>query len=272
VLLGGSRGRGEARADSDWDLFVYHVGDLDVAEIEALGAADLVPPGTWGPLYDGGGTLNVDGLEVDLSFRRLDIVEDVLFAAEHGAFRVYLAPQSIVGVPSYVLAAELALGEPLFGALPRPEFPPALRDSAARWWHGHAAFSLLIAEDLAAVGDLVGGVGLLAKAVLAEAHARLAASGTWSVNEKGLAGRGGLGDTAATIGGSAVSVGALELAIDDLRERIGGDRAEGLSWMGGEMFDPLDRMPDARPREAVRAGRQGFATDCCKAKEVRFRS
>jgi hypothetical protein len=252
VLLGGSRGRGEERADSDWDCFVYHVGDLDVAGIEAIGATDLVPPGTWGPLYDGGGTLRVDGFEVDLSFRRLDVVEDVLSAAAHGAFHVYVAPQSIVGVPSYVLAAELAVGKPLFGVLPRPAFPPALRHSAGRWWHGHAAFSLLIAEDLGAVGDLVGGLGLLAKAVLAEAHARLAVAGVWSVNEKGLAARGGLGDTAETIGAAGVSVRALERAIDDLRERIGGDRAEGLSWMTGEMFDPLDRMPDARPREEVR--------------------
>ena len=53
-----------------------------------------------------------------------------------------------------------------------------------------------MAEQHAVRGDVAGCTGLLARAVMAAAHARLAGHGTWSLNEKGLVSRAGLDEAA----------------------------------------------------------------------------
>ena len=80
--------------------------------------------------------------------------------------------------------------------MPRPSFSAALRRAAPPRWEGDAAFALLVAEQHSARGDAAPCAGLLARAVLAVAHARLAARGTWALNEKGLAARAGLDEAA----------------------------------------------------------------------------
>jgi predicted nucleotidyltransferase len=37
VTLGGSRARGTARADSDWDFGLYYRGSIDPADVRSLG-------------------------------------------------------------------------------------------------------------------------------------------------------------------------------------------------------------------------------------------
>ena len=49
-----------------------------------------------------------------------------------------------------------------------------------------------MAEQHAVRGDVAGWAGLLARAVMAAAHARLTAHETWALNEKGLVSRAGL--------------------------------------------------------------------------------
>lgn len=99
----------------------------------------------------------------------------------------------VAGLPTYVLVGELATCEVLRGELPRPGFPEALRRSVPPRWRSVSKFSLDLAEPLAGRGDVVTGVGLLAQAAIAEAHARLAERGEWSLNEKHIARRADLG-------------------------------------------------------------------------------
>lgn len=193
VALGGSRARGAARPDSDWDFGLYYRDAIDTDAIRALGyRGEVVEPGAWGRIVNGGAWLEVDGERVDLLYRDLAVVEHWTAEAEAGRYEVDQVGGHIAGLPTYILAGELALGQVLRGALPRPTFPAELRHTAPPRWNGDAAFSLLVAEQHAARGDAAGVAGLLARAVIAAAHARLAARGVWMLNEKGIIARAGL--------------------------------------------------------------------------------
>jgi predicted nucleotidyltransferase len=199
VTLGGSRARGVERPDSDWDFGLYYRGNIDTDAIRALGyPGHVVEPGDWGRIVNGGAWLEVDGERVDLLYRDLDVVEHWIAEADAGRFEIDRVGGHVAGLPTYVLAGELALGRVLRGSLPRPLFSAALRRSAPPRWEGDAAFALLVAEQQSVRGDTAACSGLLARAVIAMAHARLAGQGAWVLNEKGLAARAGL-DTAATI-------------------------------------------------------------------------
>ncbi len=197
VTLGGSRARGTARPDSDWDIGLYYRGGIDAAAARELGyPGHITEPGEWGRIVNGGAWLEIDGERVDLLYRDLDVVEHWIAAADAGRFEIDRVGGHVAGLPTYVLAGELALGTVLHGSLPRPSFTPALRRAAPPLWEEDAAFSLGVAEQHALRGDVAGCAGLLARAVMAAAHARLAGHGTWALNEKGLVSRAGLDEAA----------------------------------------------------------------------------
>jgi Nucleotidyltransferase domain len=193
VSLGGSRATGTAGPDSDWDFGLYYRGTIDPADVAALGWPGRVfAPGEWGRLVDGGAWLSVDGAQVDLCYRDLDVVLRWTAEAEAGRFEIQREVGYVAGIPTYVLAAELGLGRVLAGSLPRPAFPAALRASAPPLWSQLAAGALHHAEVFARRGDRVACVANAAQAVLACGWARLAAAGRWSVNEKRLVAAAGL--------------------------------------------------------------------------------
>jgi hypothetical protein len=209
VVLGGSRATGAARADSDWDLGIYYRArerPLDVDAIRALGhAGEVFEPGAWGGgLMNGGAWLRLADVKVDLVYRELGAVEHCAREAEAGRFWVERLPFYLAGIPSYVPVGELALCGPIHvreaTPLPRPSYPPALRESAASFWHTSALLSLdgAVNHHLAR-GDDVLATGCLVRALVEEAHARLAARGAWVLNEKQILARAGLGDVAPTV-------------------------------------------------------------------------
>jgi hypothetical protein len=151
-------------------------------------------PGEWGGgVMNGGAWLSVEGRRVDLHYRDLDEIEQHLAAAEQGRFKVERLPFYLAGIPTYVVVGELAIARVLVGALPRPGFPAALRERAARFWTEAARLSLGYAEEVyAARGDALGCGGGLARAVVEAAHGRLAARGMWALNEKRIVVRAGL--------------------------------------------------------------------------------
>jgi hypothetical protein len=152
----------------------------------------VVEPGDWGRLVNGGAWLTIEGERVDLLYRDLDAVEHWLAEAEAGRYEVDAVEGYVAGMASYMLAGELALAEVLAGELPRPPFPQSLREAAPRGWRTTAAISLAVAETLAERADVATCAGLLAKAAIAEAQARLAERAEWALNEKGIVGRAGL--------------------------------------------------------------------------------
>jgi len=195
VTLGGSRARGQARPDSDWDFGLYYRESIDPADVEALGWPGTVTgPGGWGPVVNGGAWLTVSGQRVDLCYRDLDEVLGEVADAKRGRFRIWNLPNYVAGIATYALVGELALCRVLVGDLPRPTFPEALAETAPLVWRQQGSMTLHTAEVHGQRGDTVATVANLARATLMEAQARLAERRQWALNEKGLVERAGLSD------------------------------------------------------------------------------
>lgn len=195
VSLGGSRASGTHRPGSDWDFAVYYRGGFDPADLRALGwPGEVFEIGGWGGgVFNGGAWLQVDGRRVDVHYRDLDDVEHHIAEAERGRFRVEWLMFYLAGVPTYVVVGELALNRVLHGALPRPDYPDALRRSAfERWWSAARLTIAYARSTYAAAGRVAGCAGGVARAACETAHAVMAARGHWVLNEKSLLDRAGL--------------------------------------------------------------------------------
>ncbi len=195
VVLGGSRATGLARPHSDWDFGLYYRDTIDPDDVRALGfVGEVFAPGDWGRVVNGGAWLVIDGRRVDLVYRDLDQVEAWTCDAQDGRFEVFREVGYVAGIPTYVAAAELALARVLEGSLPKPSFPPALRDTAPVWWRRIVAGALKFAEAHALRDDAVGCAANLSVAALGESHARLCEAGEWYLPEKDMIARAGLDD------------------------------------------------------------------------------
>ena len=106
VALGGSRALGVGDADSDWDFGLYYRGRIDLAALTARGTVH--PPGAWGRLLNGGAFLRCGTAKVDVALRDLDVVEHWTRRAGQGEFEVDHMLGFVAGLPTYLLAAELA--------------------------------------------------------------------------------------------------------------------------------------------------------------------
>jgi len=204
VTLGGSRAEGTNQADSDWDFSVYYRGAFDPVGIRGLGwAGEIFPVGGWGGgVFNGGTWLTVDGRRVDVHYRDLDEVGYHLAEARAGRFRIERLRFHLVGIPTYIVVAELAVRRVVYGDLPEvEEYPEALRRSAPRRWVTDAGATLSYARTAhAAAGRVAETGGAIAAALACTAHGVLAARGQWITNEKRLIDRAGLrhGDEALT--------------------------------------------------------------------------
>jgi predicted nucleotidyltransferase len=198
VALGGSRARGAALPDSDWDLGIYYRDEVDTPALAAL-ATELtgVPvrvaaPGGWGAWVNGGAWLSVDGVAVDWILRDLDRVERVWAECAEGRFEVGTQVGHPLGFWSPAYAGEVALCRVLAdpggeltalraATLTYPE--PLRRAITARV--ANAEFVVAAVVKSAGRGDalhvslsLSYAFGVLAQALLA--HHRV-----WCLNEKG---------------------------------------------------------------------------------------
>jgi predicted nucleotidyltransferase len=202
VALGGSRATGTNRPDSDWDFAVYYRGHFDPADLRAVGwPGEVSELGGWGGgVFNGGAWLEIDDRRTDVHYRDLDDVEHHLAEAREGRFRVEHLMFYLAGVPTYVVVAELAHNRALSGSLPKPDFPPALRERAKAAWWARAGMTLdYAARTHAPAGRLVDCAGAAARACLEAGNAILAGRGEWITNEKRLLDRAGLRDLDATV-------------------------------------------------------------------------
>ncbi|AFR10126.1 nucleotidyltransferase domain-containing protein [Nocardiopsis alba] len=192
VALGGSRAQGTHRPDSDWDLAVYYRGGaglFDPRHLREVGwEGEVSEIGGWSEgVFNGGAWLRIDGRPVDVHYRDLDVVEHEIVEAEEGRFRVEPLMFHLVGIPTYLVVAELALGRVLAGDLPAPGYPEALRRNAPPVWRGFASATLAYAErNHAPQGRVAQCAGLVAQAAAQAAHAVLAGRGVWATNDKTL--------------------------------------------------------------------------------------
>lgn len=221
VTLGGSRGTGDARPDSDWDFGLYYRNRIDPADVRALGwPGEVSEPGGWGPVVNGGAWLVVEGQRVDLCYRDVDEVLETVTEAEAGRFRIEALATYVAGIPTYVLAGELSLCKVLSGTLPRPAFPQALATSAPPRWRQLASMALRTATAHAWRGDVTATAANLGEAVIEEAQARLAEQRQWALNEKSIVGRAGLETANDVLANLGSAPDQLTAAVDAVSEII----------------------------------------------------
>jgi hypothetical protein len=190
VAFGGSRALGVSDARSDWDFGLYYRGTIDLAALTARGT--VYPPRAFGRLLNGGAFLRCGAEKVDVGLRDLDVVEHWTQRAGQGEFEVDHMLGFVAGLPTYLLAAELASCRVLWGSLPAAPFPAKLASAGPPCWRLFRSFSLDYARAHAERGNFVGAAGQAARAVLEEANAVLCERCQWVCNEKRLIEAAGL--------------------------------------------------------------------------------
>ena len=123
IALGGSRARGTATETSDYDIGLYYSAarPLDTARllqaarmlVDKPEAAEVTPVGGWGPWIVGGGWLSVDGRKVDLLYRSIEAVSDVIEKCRAGEIAMHYQPGHPHGFCSAIWMGEVALCQPL---------------------------------------------------------------------------------------------------------------------------------------------------------------
>ena len=203
VVLGGSRARGDAAADSDVDLGLYYdparPPSRDDLNALARDVDDRHPPdavtdfGAWGPWINGGAWLTIAGQRVDWLFKDLARIRRVV--AECRAGRPEVAYQ--LGHPHAFVSA-IYLGEidccvpladpdallPELKSLVQP-YPPLLREALMQRFLFEADFSLDGATKGAARGDVAYVAGCLYRTIASLSQVLHALNERYCTNEKG---------------------------------------------------------------------------------------
>jgi hypothetical protein len=243
LSLGGSRARGAAHPESDYDFGLYYQPDapLDIAEIIAAlspiadhppGCA-LSPVGGWGPWINGGGWLKINGRKVDFLYRNLGKIRAVVAECTAGQVSMAYQPGHPHGFCSAILMGEAALGLSLIdrdGALAAIKrealpYPDLLRAALIAKFHWEINFAIENGELAIARGDATHSAGCAYRALSCMAQVLFAVNRRYLINEKGALAEAlsfettiaGAGQTVDRIW-AAIGANEFRLAIGLLRE------------------------------------------------------
>lgn len=203
LVLGGSRARGTAGPHSDYDLGLYYSPQtpLDVAQIRTAVEPLLdnpqdtliTEPDAWGRWINGGAWLRVSGKKVDLLYRDLSRVREVIELCCAGEVSMHYQPGHPHGFCSAIWMGEVALCAPLIDSssalaeLKRvtAPYPQKLQEALVRRFHWEVLFSLENAEVAVARGDTTHISGCVYRALCCVAQVIFAINGRYLINEKG---------------------------------------------------------------------------------------
>jgi hypothetical protein len=203
VVLGGSRARNTHTPASDIDLGIYYdpAAPLDIIGLEGVARAfdDAHRPGLvtaidgWGPWINGGGWLTVQGIAVDFLYRHLSRVRHYTEAACAGQIEFVYQPGHPLGFASYIYMSEIAVCRAYWdpqGAIAELKrqtvpYPPRLKEAIIGkfWWE--ADFSLQIARNALARGDVAYVTGCCFRSVGCLLQTLFALNEQYWLNEKG---------------------------------------------------------------------------------------
>jgi Nucleotidyltransferase domain len=202
IVLGGSRARGEATAQSDYDLGLYYDADNPIDVGRLAKAAMLLPGaasssvtaiGEWGPWINGGAWLTVAGTRVDLLYRELGKVRGVIDACRVGRIERTYQPGHPHAFVSPIYMGEVALCQVLWDpenvltALKRQcePYPPALGEALIRSFLWEAKFALENAGHGRGRDDPAYVAGCAFRSVACLCQVLFALNGVYLLNEKG---------------------------------------------------------------------------------------
>ena len=202
IVLGGSRARGEATAQSDYDVGLYYEGGNPIDTGRLAKAAMLLPGaasssvtavGEWGPWINGGAWLTVSDKRVDLLYRDLGKVRGVIEACEAGRIERVYQPGHPHAFVSAIYMGEVALCQILWdpqnvltGLKRRCEsYPPVLAEALIRSFFWEARFALENAAHGRGRDDPAYVAGCSFRAVACLCQTLFALNRAYLLNEKG---------------------------------------------------------------------------------------
>ena len=203
IVLGGSRARGTDRADSDYDIGLYyfdaqpldtnHLLKVATTLVDDPNAADVTPVGGWGPWIVGGGWLTIQGRKVDLLYRNIEAVSQVIEKCRAGDISMHYQPGHPHGFCSATWMGEAALCRPMHdpsGAIAKLKasalpYPRALRDALIRRFRWEILFSIENAELAVSRADQTHIAGCVCRALACLAQVLFARNERYLINEKG---------------------------------------------------------------------------------------
>lgn len=202
VVLGGSRARGTAHDRSDHDIGLYYreAAPLDIDRLREAAnrladqpTATVTPIGEWGPWIVGGAFLSIQGQKVDLLYRNIQAVAQVIEACRSGDVTMNYQPGHPHGFCSAIWAGEIALCRPLHDprgaiaglksrALP---YPAPLRQALVRRFQWEILFSIENAELAATRLEQTHVAGCVYRALACIVQVLFALNERYLINEKG---------------------------------------------------------------------------------------
>ena len=203
IALGGSRARGTAHETSDYDIGLYfsQAEPLDTDELLAVvrtlvdegATAAVTPVGGWGPWIVGGGWLSIEGKKVDLLYRSLEAVTQVIAECRAGEISMNYQAGHPHGFCSSIWMGEVALGLPLYDpqgrlallkALTQP-YPRPLRDALIRRFQWEILFAIENGELAIDSGEQAHVAGCAYRALACIGQVLFALNERYLINEKG---------------------------------------------------------------------------------------
>jgi len=203
VVLGGSRARNTHTPESDVDLGLYYspAHPLDIAQLDTLASqfddrrqSDLVTPiGGWGPRINGGGWLQIAGFAVDLIYRDLDEVSQVVDECISGSVKIDYQPGHPFGFLSTTYASEVALCQPLWDSHGRVAglksqlvaYPQKLKQAMVCNFSWEIQFAIAVAEKAIPRRDVAYVAGSLFRSLCCMLVVLFALNEQYWMNEKG---------------------------------------------------------------------------------------
>ena len=190
-------------ATSDYDIGLYYATDhpLDTDRllqavhklVDVPGTAQVIPIGGWGPWIVGGGWLTISEHKVDLLYRSIEAVADVIEKCRVGEIGMHYQPGHPHGFCTAIWMGEAALCQPLHDPQRRLDtlkaatspYPAALRDALIRKFEWEILFAIENGELAAARAEQTHVAGCAYRALASAAQVLFALNERYLINEKG---------------------------------------------------------------------------------------
>jgi hypothetical protein len=203
IVLGGSYARRNARPDSDLDVGIYYSEharpDIEAIRLclEKFSISDHPSTVTdfyqWGPWVNGGAWLQTSAGKLDLLYRNIEQVRQVLDESQAGIYHHHFYQQPTFGFVSVIYLAETRSCWPLFDPQNllselkgRVEiYPPRLQEKLVSDSLWTAEFSFTHANGFAERGDIFNTVGCLTRIAFMLVQCLFALNAEYYFGDKG---------------------------------------------------------------------------------------